>query len=107
MQLLDIPEEILQNIARHLTLREWVKGPAPACRLLHDMELRLVDLRCKRYVYVSPNPSFPCLLVCGGHTLQPNFSGLLIFVSAFWLVEYSGSNLGKAPLSVLNAIEPE
>ena len=44
--LLNIPEEIVQQIARPFTLAEWVKGPAQACRLLHLMKLPRVDLTC-------------------------------------------------------------
>ena len=50
MDLLDLPEEILQCIAKGFTLSEWAKGPALACRLFNRMKLPRVDLRFYKHV---------------------------------------------------------
>ncbi len=55
VELLDLPEGILQEIARPFTLAEWVRGPAQACRLLHRMKLISVDLTCPREIWVRPD----------------------------------------------------
>ena len=52
--LLSLPEEILQEVAGHLTLKEWEQGPAQACRLFHCIDLPRVELSCRRHL-VSPD----------------------------------------------------
>lgn len=47
-KVLRLPEEIMQNIAKHFTLAEWVQGPAQTCHLLHRMKLPRVDLKCSK-----------------------------------------------------------
>ncbi len=48
VDLLNLPEEILQNVARYFTLAEWIQGPAQACCLLYWLKLTRVDLNCHR-----------------------------------------------------------
>ena len=62
LELLSLSEDILQRIAWHFTLKEWVKGPAHTCRLLHSLELKRVDLEHRKFLEVhhtiSPHASF-------------------------------------------------
>ncbi len=62
VELLSLPEEILQNVARHFTLAGWVEGPAQACRRLRRLELPKVDLVCFREGFVRPDPPRPTCL---------------------------------------------
>ena len=43
--LLDLPEEIVLQIVRHITLRDWAKGLAQACHSLYSMYLPCMLLR--------------------------------------------------------------
>ncbi len=54
VDLLSLPEGVLQNIAQHFKLSEWVQGPASTCRLLHHLELPKVHLRCYKFNAVMP-----------------------------------------------------
>ena len=68
--LLGLPEEILQNIAGHFTLKEWTQGPALVCRLFHELDLRKIELNCFKAQSVSPHkilhhvPFCVCKCVC-------------------------------------------
>ena len=57
--LLSLPEEILQNIASHFPLDEWVKGPAKSCHRLHSLHLPRIDLSCFRTGHVSHESTHP------------------------------------------------
>ena len=63
LDLLSLSEDILQGIAWHFTLKEWVKGPAHTCRLLHTMELKRVDLQYRKFLEVYHSPPFQCVLL--------------------------------------------
>ena len=66
MKLLSLPEEVLQDIATHFTLAEWVLGPVQTCRFLHGMELRRVDLWCfKKRGWVQSDPALISSVLCG------------------------------------------
>ena len=44
INLLDLPQEILQAISSHIRAHEWAQGPAQSCRLLSRMDLPRVAL---------------------------------------------------------------
>lgn len=44
INLLDLPQEILQAISSHIRAHEWAQGPAQSCRLLSRMDLPCVAL---------------------------------------------------------------
>ena len=43
--LLDLPEEILQTIAKHFDADEWARGPSMTCPRLYKMPLTRLALR--------------------------------------------------------------
>ena len=43
--LVSLPHDVLRQIANHLTLEDWAKA-ASTCRLLRDLQLAQLDLRC-------------------------------------------------------------
>lgn len=61
MDLLTLPEETLQDIARHFTLKEWIQGPARTCHFLYAMELSNVDLTFEMQ-YLGPETNYSILI---------------------------------------------
>ncbi len=45
LQLLDMPEEILQHMARCMSTRQCATGPALTCRMLNELPLLVMKVR--------------------------------------------------------------
>ena len=103
LDLLSLPEEVLQNVARHFTLAEWLQGPARACRFLHCMELPRVDLIYYRAQFVKPEPLHMTANVCHtkGHFLQPTPKDLLKSATRLLLLVLAQSCQNVAALCAL------
>ncbi|CAL5228128.1 g11205 [Coccomyxa viridis] len=118
VDLLNLPEEILQNVARYFTLAEWIQGPAQACCLLYWLKLTRVDLNCHRVeergssyrTLTTASKQISCALACADRHIGPSTTSISVSTEAIQdsLINFIGrSQASLSPSMLPNVISLE
>ncbi|CAL5228126.1 g11203 [Coccomyxa viridis] len=106
LELLDLPEGILQDIARLFTLADWVQGPARACRLLRRMKLTSIDLTCPIYKWkdsAGAGLKISYALACADRHMGPCTTSINLWTEAVQdgLISFPGRSQASLSPSIL------